>query len=262
MTAPKWLFVSLCAGAALLAPAGRAGAQVTITPVGNPVYQIVDARLFAAPHGLAPTYSLFNQTTAQIFPGHFPARVPHAGPYERELSEGLARAGFADRTANPLFDVSEFSGPTGVFFGLIRVPGPNAPLGSSPDFASGPIVPNAAFPITVRGDVLRNGAIFEAGAFGPATSNPAAGFDGSSHNYNLFAENGSILPAGADLTGDYEYRITYRDAAGTTGYDVSARFRVAQGVQAVPEPGTCALIATGLLPFVGVIARRRRRAKA
>lgn len=243
--------------AALLTPAG-AGAQVTVTPVGTPAYQIVDTRLFAAPQGFDPNFEPFTATIEQIFPNHFPVRVPHAGPYDTELSEGLARAGFADRTANPLFDVSEFTAPSGVFFGLMRVPVPNAPIGSSPDFASGPIVPNAAFPLIVRGDVFRNGAIFDANAF-VSTSNPVAGFDGSSHNLNLFAENGSFVPAGTDLTGDYEYRLTYRDVAtGTTGYNVSARFRVAQGVIAIPEPGTSTLVAVGLLTLLASAAARRR----
>ena len=34
--------------------------------------------------------------------------------------------------------------------------------------------------------------------------------------------------------------------------------RVGQGAQVIPEPGTCALLTTGLLPFVGVLARRRK----
>lgn len=254
MTVPKWLSVSLCAAAALLADLAGARAQVTITSVGNPLYQIVDARLFAAPQGSPDNFSLFNQTVAAVLPNHFP-RVPHAGPYDQEISEGLVRAGFADRTSNPLFDVSEFAGPTGVFFGLVRVPGPNAPIGSSFDFASGPIIPNSAFPIITRGDVFRNGEIVEANAFGPATSNPAVGFDGNSHNISVFAENGLFLPTVTDLTGDYEYRISYRDTAGV-GYDVSARFQV------VPEPSVGALVAVGLLPLVGVVARRRAQRRS
>ena len=41
-------------------------------------------------------------------------------------------------------------GQTGL--GFVLVPGPGAPIGSSPDFTSGPIIPRSVQPITAGGD--------------------------------------------------------------------------------------------------------------
>ena len=63
-----------------------------------------------------------------------------------------------------MFDVSQFTFPSGVYLGFVLVPRPAAPNGSTFDFASGPIIPSSVFPVLVRGDVLLNGAVFDGGA--------------------------------------------------------------------------------------------------
>lgn len=232
------------------APAAQA--QVSVTPVGSPIFGTLDVNLFSAPLGTSASgFAEFFQTAAAVLPDHVPGRVPHAGPYDQEITQGLASAGLVSKF---VFDVSELAAPQGIFFAFVIVPGAGAPLGSSLDFASGPIIPNANLPIRVAGDAFRNGALFEQDAFG-ATLGLVAGRDGSSHNFIIGALNSESAPPGlTDLTGDYEYRLTIRDA-GQNGYNVSARFTV---VNAIPELGTCALLAAGLLPLAGVVAHRRK----
>jgi hypothetical protein len=172
----------------------------------------------------------------------------------------VARLGFAEKT---VFDVSEFSAPSGVFLIWMNIPGPNAPTGSSPDFASGPIIPNSIFPVRIAGDVYRNGAIFEQNAFGynvPSLNalNPPLNVDGHSHFPFFGAEADVFGPAGlTDFTGAYEYRMTMRDVNGN-GYNISARFQVT----AIPEPGTMALLGTGGLTLLGFARHGRRRIPA
>lgn len=238
----------------LCVAASAARAQVSLTPVGSPGFRTVDINLFSAPQGTPGSgFAEFAQTLSAVVPNHVPisARVPHAGPYDQEITQGLASAGLVSKS---VFDVSEFTAPQGIFIGFVIVPGPDAPLGSSLDFANGPTIPNANLPIRVAGDVFRNGSLFEQDAFGVALD-PVAGRDGSSHFVVFGAENSAFAPPGlTDLTGNYEYRLTVRDA-NQNGYNVSARFTV-QNV--IPEPGTCTLFAAGLLPLVGTVVRRRR----
>lgn len=218
-------------------------------PIGTPIWQPTGFSQFSAPLGTPDNLSLFNQTVAAVLPNHAPIRVPHDGPYDQEITQGVANAGFVNKT---VFDTSEFNAPSGIFFGFIIVPGAGAPVGSSFDFASGPIIPNSILPLRLTGDLFRNGEIFEANAI-TFTFNPSATRDGNSHNVLLTAENSSFAPPGlTDLTGAYEYRLTLRDTTGS-GYDLSARFQV------VPEPGTLVLLGAGAL---GLLACGRRRRSA
>ena len=160
----------------------------------------------------------------------------------------LAIAGYPEKE---VFSVEEFTGPNAVHFGFVVVPGTNAPNGSSLDFDSGPIMPNAIFPIAYGGDVYLNGALYEQNAW--RSSVPAAdGFDGRSHFLLDLWENSEFAPPGlGSLVGDYEYRITLRDV-NNFGYDVVAKFQV------VPEPGTLTLFGLGAITLVGCVWWRRK----
>ncbi|MGC2578283.1 MAG: hypothetical protein WA376_11955, partial [Terrimicrobiaceae bacterium] len=138
-------------------------------------------------------------------------------PYVQELTEGLALTGFPE---GEVFDVSQFTFPSGVYLGFVLVPRPAAPNGSTFDFASGPIIPSSVFPVLVRGDVLLNGAVFDGGAFN-FNINPTVDV---SHIVAADSEDSSFAPPGlTDLIGAYEYRLTLRDS-GNNGYDVVGQF--------------------------------------
>ena len=140
---------------------------VTVTTVGTPVYQVVDSHLYAAPTDSFPS----------LFPNHFPTRIVHGPPYDQEYSDGLTLTGYPQKE---VYNVAEFTDPSAVHLGYVLVPNSTAPPGSTFDYASGPIIPNDIFPITIQGDVYLNGALYEQNAFN--ISLPAqAGFDGRSH---------------------------------------------------------------------------------
>jgi len=254
-----WLVVAV----ALLV--GRsAAANVVITQIGTPTWQPVDTHVFSAPIGTPATgFAEFSQTLDALLPppnhilrpgaGVSPG-LPHPGPYDRELAEGIARLGFTDKS---VFSVSEFSAPNGIYFATMFVPGANAPTGSSPDYASGPIIPNGLFPIRIEGDVFRNGGLFEQNAFGfsvpaPPALNPPINVAGYSH-FPFFAAEADVFgpPGLNDFTGAYEYRLTARDTSGN-GYNISVRFSV------VPEPNSLTLAGIGLFGIAGYAWRTRK----
>lgn len=136
--------------AAWLAGQPVARGEVAVTPVGTPVFNLVDTHV----------YSAATDSFSSLFPKHFPTRVVHAPPYDQEYTDGLALTGFPEKEA---FSVSEFTSPSAVHLGYVLVPQSNAPTGSTQDYASGPIIPNGILPISIQGDVFLNGAIYEQG---------------------------------------------------------------------------------------------------
>ncbi len=131
--------------AALTTCATQAG--VIISAVGSAGFSVVDSHIFAAPTNSFPS----------LFPDHFPSRLQHSG-YDGEFAAGLALTGFHE---GEVFSVAEFTDPSAVHLGFVVVPNAGAPTGSSFDFASGPILPNASLPIIVQGDVYQNGVLYE-----------------------------------------------------------------------------------------------------
>jgi len=236
------------AGTLLLGPPVR-GAFV-ITTVGTPGYQVTDLHLFAAPTGSPPDYPEAGTSFAALFPLHFP-RVPHQPPYSQEFASGLASTGFPQ---GDVFSVSQFIPPSGIHLGFVLVPGPGAPIGSSPDFTSGPIIPLSVQPITAGGDVFLNGALFERNAFGFVGLISTPGIEGGSHFLvDLFENSATGLgPSLTNLAGAYEYRVTVRDVNGN-GYDILAQF------QAVPEPASLILSAISTACLAVCAWRHRRR---
>lgn len=228
-------FYVVCLAAWL--PKFMAHGETIMTPVGTAAFQLVDTHLYAAPTSSFPS----------LFPHHFPMREEHAPPYDREFSDGLALAGILDSAA---FSVSDFTAPNAVHFGYVLVP-PSGTNGTSQDSGNGPIIPNAELPISIQGDVYLNGELFEQGAFG--LSLPGSdGFDGRSHFIVENWENSDFAPQGlSSLVGDYEYRITMRDAS-NNGFDVVSKFTV------VPEPAASIPVAIGAIAFVGSSLRRPR----
>jgi hypothetical protein len=254
----------LVLGAALLSllvlgvdATARAG--VLVTTVGTPTFAPVDFHLFAAPIGTAASgYAEFIETQQAILPppdhilnpilGIGPG-TPHAGPYDQEIGNGVASAGFVQST---VFSTSQYSNGAGVFLAFMLVPGANSPTGSSPDFPSGPIIPNVNFPLTIDGGTYTNGVLNDAlGQFQVPAIDQVPGFaglDGHSHIPFFFADNFDF--ASNPVAGEYEYRISLLDAA-DNGYQIVASFQV------VPEPASLVLMAIGL-PAIWLFAQRRR----
>lgn len=253
---PSWRLLA-AALVALLLPAGNARAAVSITAVGSPGFVATDFHLFSAPIGTAASgYAEFAATQQALLPP--PAHQPnptlgigpgaaHAGPYGGEFAQGVAANGFVESTG---FTADRYSNGIGVYLVFMVVPGPGAPSGSSPDFASGPILPNAAFPFTIEGITLTDGVPNAVAAQFPVPAIDQVpdftGLEGHSHIPFFFVDNFDF--ALRPVAGSYEYRVSVLDAAGN-GYSIVAPFQV------VPEPASLALVAVAALGRAG--ARRR-----
>jgi hypothetical protein len=247
----------------LLSVSTSNAAQVTFTPIGNPTWEPVDFHIFSGPIGASPNFPDFIQTTEALLPppNHRPHPElgvgpgdPHAPPYDQELATGVANLGFADKD---FFRVPEFSGGNGVYFIWMLVPRAGAPVGSSPDFASGPIIPNTVAPIELTGTTFRNGVddfslptSFAVPALDAVT--PAFNVQGHSHIPIFFVESFDFGLPGQPPTGSFEIRVNLTDQTGN-GWNVAGAFEV----QAVPEPGTVLIVGCALATLAA--SRRLRR---
>ena len=82
----------------------------------------------------------------------------HPSPYDQELAMSLSGRGLRSRGR---FTVPEFSSPNGVALLMIVAPAAGAPVGSSADSPSWPILPNAMFPLAIDGDLLKDGVVVD-----------------------------------------------------------------------------------------------------
>jgi hypothetical protein len=231
---------------------------LTVTTVGNPTFRPVDFHLFSAPIGTAADgYAEFFQTGQLVLPEPYYKYVPGLGitpdqphpgdDFTTDILQGVQANGFVDKTT---FSASEFSEGRGVFLSYMVVPGAGAPVGSSPDFTSGPIIPNGAFPVSQSFDTFYgNGTLADSsGTFTLDVLHPD--LDGESHIPFFVADNFSFMDPSKGIVHDYEYRISLRDASGN-GYDIRAAFSV------VPEPTGPSLLLLGLaLPLAQMVRRR------
>jgi uncharacterized protein YjbI with pentapeptide repeats len=207
--------------------------QIQLAKIGNPVWKPVDAQLFSAPAN--PFDQEFGQVYNTLLPYDTPLAenyVPHAPPYDTELSDSMIAGGYVSRSVfTPDAITLE---PNGVYFAYLMVPDPGS-TGSSRDFTLGPIIPNSLFPISTNVDVWLDGVLVDrtpgADAVIPVQPRDAF-FQGTSHLEYVFA---IWHPWDDDLTvgplGSYELRLSIRDVGGS-GWDIVAPFQV------VPElPG-------------------------
>jgi hypothetical protein len=217
--------------------AGPPSAQgVHITPIGNPTWKPVDFHLFSAPVGTPETgFAEFLATALALLPppnhqfhpvlGVGPG-APHDPPYDSELATGVAAQGFHEGVR---FHTAEFSNGMGVFLAWMNVPAPGT-TGSSPDFASGPIIPNRLFPIHVSSTDQHNGRKFsDVAEFDvpplDQSLDPSFNVDGHSHFPTFLADVADFGPVGAKLPGSYEYRTVMLDQSGN-GWFIRAHFAV------------------------------------
>jgi hypothetical protein len=132
------------------------------------------------------------------------------------------------------FTVEDFSQGNGVWLAYMvvpRTPG-TAPIGASPDFELGPIIPNSLFPITVTGFSERLGEPFSVltDFLVPALDaslDPPFDVDGHSHfPSSLPTTSTSGRPASIRL-GNMSGRSGCLDATGN-GWEITARFIIRQ----------------------------------
>ena len=214
-------------------------AAVRIEPIGSPTWKPVDFHVYSAAVGTADDgFAEFTQNTVAVLPppkhqlcaelGIGPG-TPHQPPYNHEIDRNLDATDFNESL---VFRVPEFSPPNGVWATWMVVPYPGT-IGSSPDFASGPIIPNTLFPIHVVGQAFRNNLLWDPNLGGsdvpPLTDQLSCPFsvDGHSHFPIFFADNASF-GLGGPATGDYEYRVTMTDSTGN-GWSITVRFKVRPG---------------------------------
>lgn len=251
----NWTRVVVLVGSLLPGMPLTAGAEVAVTPVGDPTFVPTDFHLFAAPLGTpASGFAEFSETLSAILPppnhsfdpstGIVPGAA-HVGPYDDELAEGIAAKGFEEST---VFTTAQYSNGTGVLLAFMLVPAEGAPGGSSPDFASGPIIANSVFPMKFTADTFTDGVRNDATSSFDLTA--IAGFDGHSH-IPLFNIS-SFEFASRPVTGAYEYRLSVLDVSGN-GYRIVAPFAVV----AVPEPASWVMLVIGAL-FLAAVSRRIR----
>lgn len=213
---------------------------VSIEPIGDPTWIPVDFHLIAAPIGTEASgfEEFFHETMPALLPspnhtlipwtGIFPG-APHAGPYDTELAEGVSANGYREHVR---FLKREFNDGMGVILVYMTVPYPGT-TGSSPDSASGPIIPHSLFPIHVEGVARRNGRMFD--PYLVNTDVPVLddlgypGYDGHSHFPMFIATNLELhnlfgLPP-VKANGSYRYNIKMLDQSGN-GWRIRAHFSV------------------------------------
>lgn len=220
--------------------ADNSAKAVQITRIGHPIWKPVDCHVFTAPLGIAPDYAEFMKTEMALLPppkhewcddlGIGPG-TPHPPPYDEEFEEGLESAGFKE---GKVFRVAEFSPPNAVWAVCMVVPHPGT-IGSSPDFSSGPIIPNTLFPIVGEGQTFRNNKLWNRALVGgpgvpaltPALTDCPFSVDGHSHIPNFLGDNTSFQTDGSDTNpvGHYEFRTTMKDNTGN-GWHINVRFKI------------------------------------
>lgn len=228
---------SLMPGAAALAQTGNP-TLVQLTQIGKPAWTPVDLHVFTAPIGTAADgYAEFATTMGIILPPpHYQSYQclgigpgsPEAPPYTHDIADGVKNAGYHQ---GPVFSSRQFSDGQGVWLAYMVVPTSTSPsIGSSPDFASGPVIASSRFPIKVTGVTRRHSAIYDPylAAFSiPAITDPcvvpALNVDGYSHFPIFLADNADFGPPNTRPPGQYRYTVTMTDSTGN-GWRISATF--------------------------------------
>lgn len=215
--------------------------SISLARIGHPTWKPVDFHVFSAPIGTAATgYAEFAATAQAVLPppNHLlhpqlliGPGAPHPPPYDSEVEEGIEAAGFHE---GAVFRPLEFSYGSGVYLAWMNVAAPGT-KGSSPDFISGRIIPNALFPIHVAGTLLQNGGpydpyvgTFDVPALNDPSLTPSYKVDGASHFPVFYADNSDFGPPGAKVDGRYRYDIVMTDRTGS-GWHIVADFVVSGG---------------------------------
>lgn len=236
------LVVMAVVAAGLLASpvfAGEPQVPVQMKAIGHPIWKPVDFHVFTARVGNLPDIPDFAKNMENLL---YPLRHqdcgglgrgpgdPHQPPYIHEMEAGVDIMNFIDTN---VFKLPEFSLPQAVWAIWMNVPNPGV-IGTSPDFVSGPIIPNSLFPIHVAGVTYRNNQVWDqwVGTFDvpplddqlPEPKCLKGPVDGASHFPIFYAEAADFGPGGR-LPGRYELRVTMTDTSGN-GWSIIVPFTV------------------------------------
>lgn len=213
----------------------------------------MDLHIFSAPLGTAASdFEFLDDTLIALLPppNHaFDENVgivpgdPHAPPYGHELGDGVTSNGFHE---NGPFSVPEFTSPNAIWLAMMNIPeDPPAALGSSPDFNSGPIIPNDIFPILASGSTTHDGELFSEPFSDVSIPGPNdLGFDveGHSHFPQFMIENTEFrTEPDPEPAGGYTLHLEMIDQDGD-GWQIDASFVV--GCTIIGTPGNDALSGT------------------
>jgi uncharacterized protein YjbI with pentapeptide repeats len=202
--------------------------EIQLSQVGAPIWKPIDFQLFSAP--ATPFNQEFGKVYSTLLPYDNPlvaTYVPHAPPYDTELSAGSLAGGYVSQA---VFTPDQIMlNPNGVYFAFMFVPDPGI-TGSSRDFDSGPVILNSVFPLAINVDVWLDGVLVDRlpGVDDVIHVQPKdVAFQGTSHLESIQA---IWHPWDDDLTvgplGNYDLRASIRDVGGS-GWDVLTQFRVA-----------------------------------
>jgi hypothetical protein len=232
----------------------------TLTAIGKPAWGPVAAMMTTATVGSAQTgpddyiawMGQLHSPRHVFYPAEFlfGPGTPHPPPYADELAVAVAADNLAPRQT---FTISEFSAPRGVSLNMIIAATQGAPLGKSPDFAKGPILPNALFPLSIDGDIYLNGSMydpnFDSTYPGYPSFNPPIDAAGPSHMAWGFGENASFAPAGSTSIGSYDFQLIVKDSSGN-GWEIHVPFTVYDPTPPPPPPPPgCYVLLGGITPF-------------
>jgi hypothetical protein len=218
------------AGAGVASPLGPDCRDCTRAPIGAPTWEPVGAVIFREPvvgtdddvpflgTVLGPNHLRY-ATVGAFGPGS-----PHAGPYDGELDALLS--------AQHLFPLQQFpyhsvgGGPSIAIMVVIR-PSPGAAVGRSADFESGPIIPNALFPLRVAADLQPPmlDPAFDATIPGTDAFMPPIAADGASHAFLRFRASTTFARAQIGRIGAYALNVTVTDATGA-GWTLTIVFSI------------------------------------
>lgn len=197
--------------------------DVTLTRVGNPAWETVGWELVATP-SWDDNFEVWSHHVYQAANNTFVPGPAHAGPYDAEIRDALARLGF---DPGRVFSRADWTAPRNLIaFGVI-VPSATAPIGSTPDYPSGPYIPGD-LAIHVDGDLF-----YLADLVDPAfdsdyptlrQTSPTLAVDGSSHLPLTFGEDTSFVPG---TPGPYSLVVKLTEvAAPQHGWTIVIRFRI------------------------------------
>jgi hypothetical protein len=151
----------------------------------------------------------------------------HPGPYDDEIRAALFARGYSGSSC---FVPADLVSPYGLVLVAVLVPEPSAPIGRSPDFDSGPILPDRLFPLIITGGSNRGGTGFALNIPPLEDVLPDAG-DGFSHvplSFGASTELDDLAPPVP--VGDHSWSFMMRDATGA-GWSVTADFVVLPPVE-------------------------------
>lgn len=219
------------------AEAAKKGPKVKLSQIGRPAWKPSDFHIFT--HTVAADYSDFMTIAGTLLPppNHVPVTglgigpgAAHAGPYTHEFADTMDSLGLSDQTT---FTVDQFTIPNAIWLDWMTSANEKGavPTGRTPDSNSGPMIPNSLFPFALRGNLSRDGELFD-GFFRvdvPVLDKNVDprfdGMDGHSHFPMFIAEDQSYGPAGQPRTGKYLLHLVQLDAQGN-GWSMDWSFTV------------------------------------